>query len=98
MKKSKGIENPEERKEEILVQRKKSKGIENPVERKEETPVQRKKGKIKATKKPDDVEKTLPMQVEEETEKKPIEIVHVTDSPDSETFKRLIRQLRDARK
>jgi chemotaxis regulatin CheY-phosphate phosphatase CheZ len=68
------------------------------VERKEETPVQRKKGKRKATKKPDEVDKALPMQVEEETEKKPIETVHVTAPPDSQTFKRLIRQLRDARK
>jgi hypothetical protein len=83
---------------EIPVQRKKSKGIENPEERKEETPVQRKKGKRKATKKPDEVDKALPMQVEEETEKKPIETVHVTAPPDSQTFKRLIRQLRDARK
>jgi predicted transcriptional regulator len=38
------------------------------------------------------------MQVEEETEKKPIETVHVTAPPDSQNFKRLIRQLREARK
>jgi hypothetical protein len=36
--------------------------------------------------------------VEEETEKKPIETVHVTAPPDSQTFKRLIMKLRDARK
>jgi RecJ-like exonuclease len=36
--------------------------------------------------------------VEEETEKKPIETVHVTAPPDSHTFKRFIMQLRDARK
>jgi len=30
--------------------------------------------------------------------KKPVETVHVTTPPDSQTFKKLIRQLRDARK
>jgi hypothetical protein len=82
-----------ERKDETSV-----KGIEKPVERKEETPVQRKKNKSKATKKPDEVDKTLPMQEEEESEKNPIETVHATVPPDSQTFKRLIKQLRDARK
>jgi chemotaxis regulatin CheY-phosphate phosphatase CheZ len=38
------------------------------------------------------------MQQEEETKKNPVETVHVTTPPDSQTFKRLIRQLRDARK
>jgi hypothetical protein len=36
--------------------------------------------------------------VEEENEKKPIETVHVTAPLDSQTFKRLIKQLIDARK
>jgi hypothetical protein len=36
--------------------------------------------------------------VEEETDKKPIETVHATAPLDSQTFKRLIRKLRDARK
>jgi hypothetical protein len=36
--------------------------------------------------------------VEKETEKKTVETVHVTTPPDSHTFERLIRQLRDARK
>jgi hypothetical protein len=80
------------------MKRKKSKGIEKPEERKEETPVQRNKGKRKAAKKLDEVDKALPMQVEEETKKKPIETVHVTTPPDSQNFKRLTRQLRDARK
>jgi hypothetical protein len=112
-KKGKSIENPVEEKQEAPVQKGKGKGtkiplerkdetsvkyFEKPVERKEETPVQRKKGKSKATKKPDEVDKTLPMQVEEETEKKPLETVHNTAPPDSQTFKRLIRQLKDARK
>jgi hypothetical protein len=60
--------------------------------------VERKKGKSKATNKPDEVDKTLPMQVEEETEKKPIETVHVIAPPNSRTFKIPIRKLRDARK
>jgi predicted transcriptional regulator len=36
--------------------------------------------------------------MEEETKKKPIETVHVTAPPDNQTFKRLIRKLREARK
>jgi uncharacterized protein (DUF3084 family) len=36
--------------------------------------------------------------VEEETKKKPFETVHNTAPPDSQTFKRLIRHLKDARK
>jgi hypothetical protein len=83
---------------EIPVQKKKGKGIGKPVERKEETPVQKKKDKRKGIKKPDETDKEIPMQVEEETEKNPVETVHVTTPPDSQTFKRLIRQLRDARK
>jgi chromosome segregation ATPase len=38
------------------------------------------------------------MQQEEETMKNPAETVHITTPPSSQTFKRLIRQLRDARK
>jgi hypothetical protein len=68
------------------------------VERKKETPVQKKKDKNKATKKPDEADKAIPMQMEEETEKKHIETVHVTAPPDSRTFKILIKQLRYARK
>jgi hypothetical protein len=82
---------------EIHVQKKKGKGIGKLVERKKETHVKNKKDKSKATKKPDEVDKAIPMQMEEETEKKPIETVHVTAPPDSQTFKRLIRKLRDAR-
>jgi hypothetical protein len=83
---------------EIPVQQKKGKGIKNLVERKEETHVQKKKDKEKDIKKPDEADKAIPMQVEEETEKKPIETVHVTTPLDSQTFKRLIGKLRDARK
>jgi hypothetical protein len=68
------------------------------VERKEETLVQKKKNKDKDIKKPDEEDKEIPMQVEKETEKNPVETVHVTTPPDSQTFKRLIMKLRDARK
>jgi hypothetical protein len=68
------------------------------VEKKEETPVQKKKDKGKGIKKPDEIDKVIPMQQEEETMKNPVETVHITTPPDSQTFKRLIRQLRDARK
>jgi hypothetical protein len=112
-KKGKGIENPVEEKQEAPVQKGKGKGIKRPLERKdetsvkdfeepvirnEETPVQRKKNKSKSIKEPDEVDKTLPMQEEEESEKNPIETVHATVPPDSQTYKRLIKQLRDARK
>jgi hypothetical protein len=68
------------------------------MEKKEETPVQKKKDKDKGIKKPDEIDKEIPMQQEEETMKNPVETVHVTTPPDNQTFKRLIRQLRDARK
>jgi hypothetical protein len=60
--------------------------------------VQKKKYKGKGIKKPDEKDKEIPMQEEEETMKNPIETVHVTTPPDNHTFKRLIRQLRDTRK
>jgi hypothetical protein len=82
-----------ERKDETSV-----KDFEELVIRSEETPVQRKKNKSKSIKEPDEVDKTLPMQEEEESEKNPIETVHATVPPDSQTYKRLIKQLRDARK
>jgi hypothetical protein len=68
------------------------------MERKEETPVQKKKDKRKGIKKPDETNKAIPMQREEETKKNPIETVHVTTPPEIQIFKRLIRKLRDARK
>jgi hypothetical protein len=60
--------------------------------------VQRNKGKSKATEKPDEVDKTLPMQEEEESEENPIKTEHVTVPPDRQTYKRIIKKLRDARK
>jgi hypothetical protein len=66
--------------------------------RSEETPVQRKKNKSKSIKEPDEVDNTLPMHEEEESDKNPIETTHATVPPDSQTYKILIKQLRDARK
>ena len=80
------------------MKNKKDKGIEKPVEKEEETPVQNKKDKGKGIKNPDETDKAIPMQQEEETMKNPVETVHVTTPPNNHTFKRLIRQLRDARK
>ena len=79
-----------------ILQKKKGKGIEKPMERKEETPVKKKKDKDRGIKKPDETDKSIPMQQEEETKKNLIETVHVTTPPGSQTFKRLIKQLRDA--
>ena len=67
------------------------KGIEKPIERKDETPVLRKKNKSKVIKEPDEIEKTLPMHEEEESEKNPSETVHSTIPPNSQTYKRLIK-------
>jgi transposase len=58
----------------------------------------KKKYKDRGIKKPNETDKEIPMQQEEETMKKPVETVHVTTPPDNQTFKRLIRKLRDARK
>jgi hypothetical protein len=58
----------------------------------------KKKDKGKGIKNPDEIDKAIPMQQEEETMKKPLETVHVTTPPGIQTFKILIRQLRDARK
>jgi hypothetical protein len=91
--KDKGTKIPLESKDETS-----EKGIEKPIERKYETPVPRKKNKSKVIKEPNDIDKTLPMQEEEESEKKPSETVHGTVPHDGQTYKRLIKHLRDARK
>ena len=68
------------------------------MEKKEEIPIQKKKDKGKGINKPDEIDKVIPMQQEEETMKNLVEIVRITTPLDSETFKRLIRQLRAVRK
>jgi hypothetical protein len=112
-KKGKGSYQPTEGKQETPVQKGKDKGtkiplksknetsekgIEKPIEGKDETPMLRKKNKSKVIKEPNEVDKTLPMQEEEVSEKNPSETVHAILPPDSETYKRLIKQLTDARK
>jgi hypothetical protein len=85
----------------IVLERKdetSEKGIEKPVVRKDKTPKKRKKNKSRANKEPDEVDKTLPMQEEEESEENPIKTEHSIVPPDSQTYKRLIKKLRDARK
>jgi hypothetical protein len=90
-KKGKGSSQPTEGKQETPVHKGKDKGAKIPLERKDETPVLRKKNKSKVTKEPDEVDKTLPMQEEEESEKNPSVTVHATVPPDSQTYKRLIK-------
>jgi hypothetical protein len=68
------------------------------VEKKEETIIHKNKYKGKVIKKTDEIDKVIPMQQEEDTMKNYVETVHVTTPPDNQTFKRLIKQLRDARK
>jgi hypothetical protein len=112
-KKGKGSSHPTEGKQESPIHKGKDKGtkihlesqdetyekgIEKPIERKYETPMLRKKNKSKVIKELDEVDKTLAMQEEDESEKNPSETVHATIPPNSHTYKRLIKQLRDARK
>jgi hypothetical protein len=74
-----------------------AKALESLWRRKKKS-VQKKKDKGKGIKNPDEIYKVIPMQQEEETMKNHVEAVHVTTPPGSQTFKRLIRQLRDTRK
>jgi hypothetical protein len=53
------------------------------MERKEEIPVQKKKDKYRGIKKPNETDKEIPMQQEEETMKRLVETVHVTTPPDN---------------
>jgi hypothetical protein len=68
------------------------------MEKKEEIHVQKKKDKGKGIMKPVEIDTVIPIQQEEETMKNPTEIVHITTPPSNHTFKKLFRQLRDARK
>jgi len=45
-----------------------------------------------------EMEEVVCMQQEDEAIKKPVETIHITTSPNNQTFKRLIRQLREAGK
>jgi hypothetical protein len=79
-----------ERKDEISV-----KDFEKPMKNKEEVVAQEKKHKGKGFEKADETYKEIPVQMEEEVEKKPIETAHVPNPLGGQTFKRLIRQLKD---
>ena len=111
--KEKSIENPVEEKSETPIQRKKGKGTKGPLERKYEVFVkdfeelvknkgevdeQEKKHKGKGFVKVDETHKQIPVQMEEDDEKKPAETMHVSTPPGGHTFKRLIRQLKESRK
>jgi predicted metalloendopeptidase len=44
------------------------------------------------------IEEVIPVQQEDEAIKNPVDTVHITNPPSNQTFKRLIKQLREARK
>jgi len=60
--------------------------------------VHEKRHKGKGFEKADETHKEIPIQMEEEVEKKPIETVHVSTPPGDQAFKRLITQLKESRK
>ena len=60
--------------------------------------MQEKKHKGKGFEKTNETCKETPIQMEEKDEKKPIEIAHVPNPLGRQTYKRLIKQLRDARR
>jgi hypothetical protein len=82
-----------ERKYEVFL-----KYFEEPMKNKGEVDVQEKKHKGKGFEKAYETHKKIPIQMEEEDEKKPVETVHVLTPPGGQTFKRLIRQLKESRK
>jgi hypothetical protein len=111
--KGKGIENPMEEKSETPIQRKKGKGTKRPLERKDEVfvkyfeepmknkgefVVREKKHKGKGFEEADETHKKILVQIEEEDKKKPAETMHVSTPPSDQTFKRLIKQLKESRK
>jgi hypothetical protein len=111
--KGKSIENPVEEKLEAPIHRKKGKGTKRPLERKDEVFVKyfeelvKNKGEVvvqenrhngKGFEKADETHKHIPVQMEEEDEKNPVETMHVSTPPGDQTFKRLIRQLKESRK
>jgi hypothetical protein len=60
--------------------------------------LKKKKDKGKGIEKPVEIEEVIPVQQEDEAIKNPVETVHITTPPSNQTFKRLIKQLREARK
>jgi hypothetical protein len=111
--KRKSIENNVEEKSETPIHRKKGKGTKRPLERKYEVfvkyfeenvknkgevVVQEKTHKGKGFEKDEETHKQIPVQMEEEDEKNPVETMHDSTPPSGQTFKRLIRQLKEQEK
>jgi hypothetical protein len=112
-KKGKDIKNTVEEKQETPVHKIKGKGTKRPLEREDEIPVkdckkpmknkekaivQKKKHKGKIFEKTDETCKETPVEMEEKDEKKPTKTAHVPNPLGSQTYKRLIKQFRDARR
>jgi hypothetical protein len=91
--KGKGTKRPLEREDEIPV-----KDCKKPMKNKEKVVVQKKKHKRKGFEKIDETCKETSVQMEEKDEKKPAETTHVPNPLGSQTYKRLIKQLRDGRR
>jgi hypothetical protein len=91
--KGKGTKIPLEREYEIPV-----KNCKKPMKNKEKAAMQEKMHKGKGFEKNDETCKENPIQMEEKDEKKHVETTHVPDPLDNQTYKRLIKKLRDARR
>jgi hypothetical protein len=68
------------------------------MKNKEKVVVQEKKHKGKGFEKTDETCKETPIQMEEKDKKKPSKTTHVPNPLGSQTYKRLIKNLRDARR
>ena len=68
------------------------------MKNKEKVVVQEKKHKGKGFEKTDETCKKTPVQMEEKDENKPAKTAHVPNPLGSQTYKRLIKKLRDARR
>jgi hypothetical protein len=112
-KKGKDIEKVVEEKQETPVQKIKGKGTKIPLEREDKIPVKdckkpmknkekvvvkEKKHKGKGFEKEDETCKESPVQMEEKDDKKLVETAHVPNPLGDQTFKRLIRQLKESRR
>jgi hypothetical protein len=82
-----------EREDEIPV-----KDCKKPIKNTKKVVLQEKKHRGKGFEKADETCKETPIQKEEKDEKKPIETAHVPNPLGDQTFKRLIRKLKESRK
>jgi hypothetical protein len=74
------------------------KDCKKPMKNKEKVVVQEKKHKGKGFEKTNETCKETPIQMEEKDENNPVETAHVSNPLGNQTYKRLIKQLRDARR